>query len=632
MSAERLKDTMDHDAEQHADGVDLADPFDELPSLTCPVCGVDLVDDELFIRYRVCGDCGRHFSVPARERVNLVIDAGSFREMPTASPVEADRDNDQISALDRIAELHERPLLDEAIVTGTAAIGGAQVVMIALDDHLLGSHIGALGAEKIILGLEYALARRLPVIAICAGGAARTHVGPLAMVQGARLAAVAAQVQVAGVPMIAILTHPTSAEVFSSFASQSDVIFAEPGTQLGVTWSSAPSLDAVEQALSEDTLVTRGWIDGVIARPDLRQHLTDLLDLLAKRGSGVFPVANPTSDRVRLVTEEDDTSSGPQHPHRPRCLDYVTRMLSPFIEIRGDRVDGDDREVVCGIGRLDERVIAIVAQDRSAPNASHSTAAIRKVQRIARLAGRFEMPLVLLVDSPEGGASDRVTPDTSLAIAKLGNMMAMLPVPVVSVAVGTVRGVLGNVMMTGDRRLMLERATYYLSGTSAGRGGRFPVPPAGSGTGHDWPARECERLGLVDVIVPEAEAGAHIDPGWAAMKLKSALTRSLAALANTGPRRLVETRHRRHRQLGQETEEGLAAMRVELREWHEVQQSVAKSIEDLRERFGQRMANQPRLSFQRPDVGELAARLRARREELRQELLERAGRGDRSGE
>jgi hypothetical protein len=116
------------------------------------------------------------------------------------------------------------------------------------------------------------------------------------------------------------------------------------------------------------------------------------------------------------------------------------------------------------------------------------------------------------------------------------------------------------------------------------------------------------------------------------MTLKGALTRSLAELANTGPRRLLETRHRRHRQLGQETEEGLAAMRVEMREWQEVQQSVAKSIEDFRERFGQRMANQPRLSFQRPDLSELATRLRARREELRQELLERAGRGDRSGE
>jgi acetyl-CoA carboxylase beta subunit/acetyl-CoA carboxylase alpha subunit len=626
-----LKGTMDHDVRQQIEGMDLADPFDELPSLTCPVCGLDLVDDELFISYRVCGHCGRHFSVPARERVDLVVDAGTFREIPTASPLEGDLDNDQISALDRIAELHERPLLDDAIVTGTAAIGGTRVVTIALDDQLLGSHIGALGAEKIIVGVEYALARRLPVVAICAGGAARAHVGPLAMVQGARLAAVSAQVQVTGVPMVAVLTHPTSAEVFSSFASQCDLIFAEPGTQLGVTWSSTPSLAAAEQALSDEALLNNGWIDGVVARPGLRQHLVHLLDLLTKRG-GVFPSASPASESLRPADEEDETRPIVQHPDRPRGLDYLTRIISPFIEIRGDRVEGDDREVICGIGSLNQTAIAIVGQDRSVPNASDSTTAIRKVQRMARLAGRFEMPLVLLVDSSEGTAFDTVRPDTSLATAKLSSMMAMLPVPVISVAVGTVKGVLGNVMMTGDRRLMLEHTTYHLSGSSAARGGRFPLPPSGSGTGHDWPARECERLGLVDVIVPEPQFGAHADPGWAAMTLKGALTRALAELANTGPRRLLETRHRRHRQLGQETEEGLAAMRVEMREWQEVQQSVVKSIEDIRERFGQRMVNQPRLSFQRPDLGELATRLRARREELRQDLLERAGRGDRSGE
>jgi hypothetical protein len=117
------------------------------------------------------------------------------------------------------------------------------------------------------------------------------------------------------------------------------------------------------------------------------------------------------------------------------------------------------------------------------------------------------------------------------------------------------------------------------------------------------------------------------------MTLMGALTRALAELANSGPRRLVETRHRRHRALGQETEEGLAAIRSELLEWQDVQQSVAKSFEDLRERFEQRMASTgPRLSFQRPDLGEIAERLRARREELRHELLERTGRSDRSGQ
>jgi hypothetical protein len=206
--------------------------------------------------------------------------------------------------------------------------------------------------------------------------------------------------------------------------------------------------------------------------------------------------------------------------------------------------------------------------------------------------------------------------------------------------------------MTGDRRLMQEHATWQLAGSAISRGGRFPVPPSGSEAALPRSARACERLGLIDGIVPEPSPAAHADPAWAATRVKGALVRLLAELSGSGPRRLVESRHLRHRTLGQETEEGRAAIRVELRELQEWQHSVAKSIEDWRGKWEQRLAQQPRLTFQRPDLGEianrfqrpdladitnrfqrpdlgeLATRLRARR----QELLERAGRAERPQE
>jgi len=601
--------------------LDDSSPVDDLSDLTCPSCGADLVDDERFISHRVCSDCGRHFSIPARARLELIVDRGSFQEITTPGPLEDDLANDQISAIDRISEQYERPVLDEAIVVGSAEIAGSRVVVISMDDQLLGAHIGALATEKIITGLERALARRLPVVAFCAGGAARTQAGPLAMVQGARLAAIAAQVQVAGVPMIAVLSHPTSAEIFGTFASQCDLIFAEPGTQVGVTANASRSLEAVERALTDEDLVDRGWIDGVVPRPQVRQHLADLLDVLGKRGGTFETVAPPPG--------VPDTIGPDDRNIRLRGVEFLPRMVSSFVEMRGDRVDADGPRVTCGFGRIGDVAVAVVAQDHAASREAGQTAPIRKAQRLARLAGRFEMPLVLVVDCRTDDDVHIVRPDESLAIAKLGSLLAMLPIPVISVAVGPVRGSLGTVLMTGDRRLMLEQAAYYLDGSAVSRGGRFPIPSAGGMSRHLWPARECERLGLVDVVIPEPETGAQADPGWTAMTLKVAISRSLAELASSGPRRLVEARHQRHRMLGQETEEGLAAIRFEMREWQEVQQSVAKSIEDLRERFGQRMPAQPKLSIQRPDLGELAARLRARREELRLELLERTGRGER---
>lgn len=610
-----MKVEMDQDTERTANEFDFTDSFDDLPALTCPACGADLVDDELFLSHRVCSSCGRHFSMPARERVDLVVDAGSFRPIRTGLPELTDLDNDQISALDRIAEMRDRPVLDEAIVSGTAAIGGKRVVVIALDEHLVGSHIGALGTEKIIVGLEFALARRVPLVAICAGGGARTHAGPLAMVQGARLAAISSQLQVAGIPMIAVLTHPTSAEVFGAFASQCDVIFAEPGTQLGVTLSAGPSFDAVGQSMPEEVLLQNGWIDGVLSRVDMRQHLDDLLGLLGHRPNG----QSATGGDVPAV-ENCSRDATAEHVDRPLGREYIDRMMSSFIEMRGDRVDADDRRVICGIGRMDQMPVAIVAQDRSATDDIDTTSAIRKVQRIARIAGRFELPLILMVDAPLSHEPGRILPNESLASAKLSSILSMLPVTVISVATGRVQGLLASVMMMGDRRLMQEHATYSLSGSAASQGRRFPVQPTGWNNRHDWSARECERLGLIDALVPEPDSGAAV------MTLRMTLLRELRSLANTGPRRLVESRHERHRMLGQETEEGQAAIRLELREWQELQQSVSKSIEDWRGRWEQRMANQPRLSFQRPDLGEIANRIRTRRDELQQEIRDRAGR------
>src|SRR5690606_25411948 len=179
-----------------------------------------------------------------------------------------------------IADRRERPIIDEAIVVGTGTIGGTRVIVIALDDQYVSAQIGALGAERILLGLEHAHVRRLPVIAIAAGGASSVQAGPLAAVQGARIASVAAQVRQAGVPMISVLTHPTSASVFSTFASHADIIFAEAGTHVGVSWSAGLSIDDVGRSLNGDEMQRNGWIDGVVSRPGLRTQLDHVLALL----------------------------------------------------------------------------------------------------------------------------------------------------------------------------------------------------------------------------------------------------------------------------------------------------------------------------------------------------------------
>lgn len=581
--------------------------------ITCPNCGADLSEDSCFLNWRVCDACGRHFSMPALERANTLVDSGTFRLLHEEPTQPFDDDDMQASALDRLASARERSVVQEAIVTGTGDLGGTAVVVIALDDQLVGNQIGALGAEKIIFALDHALSRRLPVIAIIAGGTSAMHRGPLAVVQGARIASTAAQVQAQGIPMIGILTHPTSAAVFNSFGALFDVIFAEPGTSVGVVWAADRSLDAMERSVSEADLLENGWIDGVLARPEQHARLAAIVNLISRHTVDVQPAETP------LPTELD----------RP-LVEYLDVVVAPFTELRGDRVEYDDRGVVTGIGAIGSMPVAVAVQDSRV--STNTNAAIRKIQRLARFAGRFELPLVMVVDGPEPEQPFSVRPDESFAAAKLTAMMTVVPIPVVSVGVGTVQGLVSNLMMFGDSRMMAEHAHYR----SASGGGNPWISGGSANDSRVWSASECKRMGLIDQVIEMPEGGAIADPWLAVRMLREDVRAAVMELSRLGQRRLIERRAHSHRELGH-TEEGVAAVLGELREWQDVQQSVKASIDEWREKLEQRMGGsdwrerleqRPQLSnFQRPDLSELGARLKARQERIKQELLERT-RGD----
>jgi hypothetical protein len=131
---------------------------------------------------------------------------------------------------------------------------------------------------------------------------------------------------------------------------------------------------------------------------------------------------------------------------------------------------------------------------------------------------------------------------------------------------------------------------------------------------------------MVDGVIQEPARSTADPASGMAAPIRQVVLAALAELTGTGQRRLVDARHRRQRSLGQSTPEGLAAARSELWELHEWQRSVGRSIDEWRVRWEQLKASQPRLSFQRPDMSDIAMRLRTRRAEL----LDRARSHDRS--
>jgi acetyl-CoA carboxylase carboxyl transferase subunit beta len=252
----------------------------------CEGCKRTLYMGDLEQSLMVCPSCGRHHDLIAPERLAMLVDEGSL--------VETNADLRSLDPLgfssgkayvEQVASAEERTGLAEAIITGTAAIGGHPVVVGVMDFRFIGASMGSVVGEKVARAFELALSERRPLVLLTASGGARMQEGMLSLMQMAKTSAAAARLAEAGVPYIAVLTNPTMGGVTASFATLGDVIVAEPGALIGFA---GPRL--VEQTIRKslpkgfqtaEALLEHGMIDMVVDRRELKDRLSTLLAYLA---------------------------------------------------------------------------------------------------------------------------------------------------------------------------------------------------------------------------------------------------------------------------------------------------------------------------------------------------------------
>jgi acetyl-CoA carboxylase carboxyl transferase subunit beta len=587
---------------------------EEFPDLSCPGCGSDLAWDDLFLSHRVCGTCRRHFFISARERLALVLPNTGFREtneeVSRIPSVEGDDQGTLVpSSAQRLADSRERDLINDAVVTGTGRMGSEEAVFAFLDEHATGTTIGALTAEKIILAMELAAHRRLPFVMFVAGGNASTSSGPLSLAQPTRIAAAGAQLHLAGIPTVAVLCQSASSGLVGALAGQCDFVIAEPGTRVWDRRHRAAAGVGGSELVEE--MRARGIIDQVVDREQQNAWLGNLLDLFGRRGTSLRSVGRATRSRHEAAEPLDAETAQP-------ARGFLSQIVEFRIEIGGDRSQGDAPGVIAGFGRAGGQTVGYVAFDRAEASASGDVDAVRKVIRLVGLASRLDVPVLTLVghDTPMPMNSAE-----AMAIAKLSGVLTVAPVPMVSAVVGDVQSSLARALASGDRVLCLEGATFGIEGITPGPG------RLAAGRGRNaLTSGEALLFGLIEEVVP---ARVRTEPGSGdanARALREAVESALLDLGGTGSRRRIVDRQRKIRSLGQSTPAGRAALRDELTDWREWQHTIARSVGDWRERWDQLRSTQPRFTVQRPDLGDLANRLRARRAEL----LERAGRADRT--
>ncbi len=595
------------------DNYDMSDDVAEL-DLICPACSANLILDETFLAAQVCGACHRHFSMGARDRISLYVDPGTFDEFHVPNPgTLEDASPASLPSAERIAEMHDRQVVADAVVTGRALIGGTAVAVVVLDDHLVGGVLGTTLVEKIVDGFAQAVARKLPVVIVLSGGAPSPTPGPLSVVQPGRLASAFAQVHLADLPIVGILAHPVSRPNYAALAAHCDLLWAEPGARIGTSSTSGVMWQTA------DDLLQMGWVDAVVDRLQARSRLGEFLTLVSRPGS-IRPPGRPSPAALSV----------PVTPSASGTLDIATRpdgramkmaLFTDIVELRGDRVAGDCAAIETSLARFESLSVASVVL-HDVPSEQAGIAA-RKMARLCRLASRLERPVVILIDEVGEGAATSPSIADGQAIAQLSTLLAVVPVPVVVIGLRRIATSLAYASFTGDRQFLLSNARLVsnreVEVSLLHQAGRLP---SGSGS---ISARECERLGLIDAIVDEPAPGAHVDPVGTANALRSALSGALAELAGVGSRRLIDARYRRQRELGLSTPAGRAAVRSELWEIQEWQRSLGRSLDDWRERWDQFRAS--REHGRRMELPDMMTRLRSRRDEI----LSRTGRGERAG-
>ncbi|HEX4703276.1 MAG TPA: acetyl-CoA carboxylase, carboxyltransferase subunit beta [Pseudonocardiaceae bacterium] len=533
----------------------------------CVGCGVLHYAKKLMRSLRVCHECGHHHRLTATERIEQLTDTGSFTPLGArvlATDVLGFTDSQPYPA--RLAKARAATGLDDAVIAGTARIGGRPLAMAVMDFRFMGGSLGAAVGELITLAAETALRNGTPLLIVTASGGARMQEGVLALLQMAKISQAIANLRDAGLLTVSLVTDPTYGGVAASFATNTDIIVMEHGARMGFA---GPRV--IEQTIRQELpasfqtaefLMAHGQVDAVQHRTDLRGWLSRLLTATRPATDRDLPddVDTVVTDWMRLTPVDPwRTVAGARNTARPTTVDYLAGAFTGFVELHGDRTSADCPSIVAGFATIAGRPVAVVGHQKG-----HHTKELvrrnfgmpqpegyRKALRIMRLAARLGIPVVSIVDTP-GAYPGRSAEEHGQSNAIAENIAGMfeLRTPVVTVVTGEGGSGGALALAVADRVLMFEGATYSVispEGCSAILWGDAASAPEAA-RALRITARELLALGVVDGVLPET-VGLSPDPAHMITTLRSAVATAVAELARVEPDVLVRSRRTKFRSL-----------------------------------------------------------------------------------
>ena len=249
----------------------------------CKGCQSHIYNSEWTENLNVCPNCNYHGSFSSHERINLLFDKNTFKELfNNISPVDSLNFVDlKGSYKDKYEIAIKKTGIKEAVVSGHGEINSIKVVASVMDFRFLGGSLGSGTGEKILLAANYAYDNNLPYIVFSASGGARMQEGVLSLMQMAKTCAGISRLNKKKIPYISVLTNPTTGGVSASYAMMGDINIAEPGALIGFA-----GRRVIEQTIGEklpddfqtsEYLLKHGFMDSIVDRKDMKSYLSNIL-------------------------------------------------------------------------------------------------------------------------------------------------------------------------------------------------------------------------------------------------------------------------------------------------------------------------------------------------------------------
>ena len=255
--------------------------------MRCPECEDMLFRKVVEEALHVCPKCQHHFRISARQRIEQLVDPGSFEEMfADVGPTDPLKFTAKKAYKDQLEAEQRKTGNTSGVVCGKGFIKGRPLMLAVMDPTFIMGSLGSAEGEKITRAIEHAADEGLPLVIASASGGARMQESTLSLMQMAKTSAALARLDERGGLFISLLTDPTTGGVTASFAMLGDFIIAEPKALIGFAgqrtiWNTI-KVELPEGFQRSEFLEEHGFLDFVVHRKDLRSEIARLIDFCGK--------------------------------------------------------------------------------------------------------------------------------------------------------------------------------------------------------------------------------------------------------------------------------------------------------------------------------------------------------------